>query len=83
MPDTRVSITDQSLCESLEDDAPHMSDLANIVPFVWKASHNLRGRESTVIEQIGQSTLTYAGERGLDPVPHFQASMIALQILLC
>ena len=28
--DKRVSITDQSLCESLEDDAPQMSDLANI-----------------------------------------------------
>src|ERR1051326_6500978 len=72
----RVSFIHLCLHESLYDNAPQTRHLANIAPFVWKASHKLRWFQSTVIEQIGQSTLTFAGERGLDPVPHFQASLI-------
>ena len=74
---------DQSLCESLQDDAPQTSDLVDIAPFLCAVPHNLRRFQPTVIEQVGQSPLMFTGEPGLDPAPNLQALGITLQVLLC
>src|SRR5690348_11991409 len=71
-----------SLHELHEDDAPQASNLVDIAPFLWAAPHNLGGFQSTVIQQVGQSTLTFAGEPRLEPAPDFAAVRMAFQVSL-
>ena len=71
-----------SLHELHQDAAPQTSDLVNIAPFLWAAPHNLGGFQSTVIQQVGQSTLTFAGKPRLDLAPDLEAFRMALQVSL-
>ena len=59
--------------EPLDDLVPQTIDLLDIAPLLWTAMQNLSRTQPTVVEQVGQSLLTRAGQQGLEDLPQLVA----------